>query len=180
MEVRKHGEHDQAEHGNWARLGAMAVTSGGFSVSAAGKTPRKGWMASQAGTEQKRSMEALTSEHSGTLGWGPPGDPWRENVTSFVNEFITENAADLSETGVFLGGWLDEGDLYLDVSHNIEDEDEAKRFARENDQLAAYNVETGEYVRFDKARPKKVFIEVPPDADAQELAKLLTEQLFGS
>jgi hypothetical protein len=84
---------------------------------------------------------------------------------------------------------VDGGRLYLDVSHNIQDEDEAMRYARDNHQLAAYNAGTGEYVEFEQqraasrgpepvAKSEKVLLTVDEDTDLDELTTRLMRALF--
>jgi hypothetical protein len=47
---------------------------------------------------------------------------------------------------LFLGGWIDKGDLYLDVSILIENKDEAIRVAIANDQKAYYDCNIGKSI----------------------------------
>ena len=42
--------------------------------------------------------------------------------------------------GLFIGLWLDEGIMFIDVSINIEDRAEALEFAKRNKQLAIYDI----------------------------------------
>jgi len=178
--------------GDTGDLGVTAVTEGGFSISLAGDHPHEGWMVSQAGTERSFSMEDLASAQPDEMG-ALPVEPFHDNVKAEVTRFIADNRGDLGQPGTFLGGWVDNDRLYLDVSHNIPDKDAAMAYAEENDQLAAFNAGTGEYVRFDQeerraaSRPapepkqekQKVFLEVGPDADADQVAERLINALFG-
>lgn len=169
--------------GDTGALGNVAVLEGGFSVSLAGDHPHSGWMVSQAGTERSFSMEDLASAQPGEMG-GTPVEPWENNVRSEVNRFIADNRDDLSQSGAFLGGWVDNDRLYLDVSHNIAREEDAVAYAEENDQLAMFNAETGEYRDFRKAAPpeargrEKVFLEAGPDIDPNDVADRLIAALF--
>jgi hypothetical protein len=44
------------------------------------------------------------------------------------------------ENGGCIGGWVHEGQLYLDVSHHFDDESECRDYARLNNQLAYYDL----------------------------------------
>lgn len=46
--------------------------------------------------------------------------------------------------------WLDDGIIYLDISVNVEDLQEALTFAEENKQLAIYDCTTGESIEVSK------------------------------
>jgi len=172
-----------------ATLGNQAVRTGGFSISTAGDNPDSGWMVSQAGTERSFTIDELATSQS--MGSEPAGNPWEGNVSNEIERFLTDNRGDLERPGTYLGGWIDGGRLYLDVSHNIESKEEAMTYADDQNQLAMFNAGTGEYVEFDRSETRaasrgkalgapqfknreKVFLEVTPDTDAAELtAKLL-------
>lgn len=172
-----------------ATLGNQAIRGGGFSVSTEGDNPDHGWMVSQAGTERSFSIDELASEQP--MGTGPTDNPWKDNVSNEIERFLTDNRTDLERPGTYLGGWVDEGRLYLDVSHNIESKEEAMTYADDQNQLAMFNAGTGEYVEFDRSATRaasrekkigapqfknreKVFLEVGPGSTADELtAKLL-------
>jgi hypothetical protein len=194
--ARKYSPDQPRDHGRFAEvdtggLGNVAVVSGGFSINENGDNPSSGWMVSQAGTERSFSIEDLASAEPNDLRENPV-EPWHDNVKAEVNRFISDNRSDLSQPGTFLGGWVDEGRLYLDVSHNIQSKDEAMTYAEDNDQLAAFNAGTGEYVRFDqepahaasrgpepKREKEKVFLEAGPDVDPDEVAERMIRALFG-
>lgn len=69
-----------------------------------------------------------------------------------ILDYAAEHSGLLSQDDVYLGGWLDEGYGYLDVSINIQNLDEALALAKKNHQLAIYDVVTGEsiYIGEDK------------------------------
>lgn len=50
------------------------------------------------------------------------------------------------EEGTYLGIWNADGDIYLDVSRSFETLEEALKVAKENDQIAVYNLETKEEI----------------------------------
>jgi hypothetical protein len=57
------------------------------------------------------------------------------------NRSLFEGRSDL-----YLGGWVNDGNLWLEPSRNILDEQEAVQLARETDQIAVYNVATGQHI----------------------------------
>lgn len=105
------------DHGELAK---RLADEGGFSVSSAGNPPRSGVMVSRVGAEQVIP---------GTAG---PDD---------IRTYARHHARELQRTGAYLGGWLDEGDTYLDVSQRFTDPHQAKHAATANDQLSSYDVD---------------------------------------
>lgn len=199
------GQHDQLDHGHGAGervtprgeggrysdvggLGDTALERGGFSLSLEGDRPKRGWMVSQLGSERSISIEQLAADQP--MGFAP-GDPWHDNVKAEVDRFVRDYREDLSREGAYLGGWVQDDRLFLDVSFNFTDEDEAARFARENRQFAMYNAETGEYREFAQDRRaasrkmaeqqlkehEKVLLKVAADADTEELTQRLLKAL---
>ena len=62
-------------------------------------------------------------------------------------EYLLENRSLFEgRSDLYLGGWVADGKLWLEPSRNILDEAEAVQLARESDQIAIYNVATGQYV----------------------------------
>lgn len=61
--------------------------------------------------------------------------------TDLVN-FIADNADALSQENVYLGGWVDNGLVYLDCSLIVDDEQTALEIAKLNEQLAIFCFET--------------------------------------
>lgn len=56
-----------------------------------------------------------------------------------------------TEIGGYIGGWLDtetndKDNFYLDISINIKDKDEALKIAKDKNQLAIYDISTGESI----------------------------------
>lgn len=135
--------HPRDDHGRFTDTGSLgdtAINQGGFSLSLAGDRPRSGWMVSQLGSERSFSIEQLASGQSMDF---VPGNPWHDNFTSEVDRFVSDHLDDLQAKGAYLGGWVDSGRLFLDVSYNFADRGEAEQFARENQQFAMFNAGTG-------------------------------------
>lgn len=59
-------------------------------------------------------------------------------------EFVDLNTDRLKEDGNFLGLWFEDGEIFFDVSKNIQDRGEALSFAVKNRQKAIYDCESGE------------------------------------
>jgi hypothetical protein len=66
-----------------------------------------------------------------------------------IVEYVKKNAdvfIDAKNHELFLGGWIDNGELFLDVSVLIEDKDKAIRVAILNSQLAYYDCKLGKSI----------------------------------
>lgn len=180
--------HPRDEHGRFTdtgSLGDVAIRSGGFSLSLAGDRPHSGWMVSKFGSERSFAIDQLAED-------GPmefvPGNPWHRNFTAEIDRFVSDHKDELKEEGAYLGGWVDSGRLFLDVSVNIEDEAEAARVAGQNQQFAMFNAGTGEYREFEQTRRaasrgpakdrEKVLIKPREDESAESIARRLHEALF--
>lgn len=57
------------------------------------------------------------------------------------------NAKRLKKLSAFVGFWIDDGKIYLDISVNVGDKKEALRIAKENKQLAIYDCSDMETIR---------------------------------
>ena len=56
----------------------------------------------------------------------------------------TQNNA--QKLNAFVGGWLDNGLVYLDVSKHFTDKSKALEFARQEKQIAIYDIKKGESI----------------------------------
>lgn len=59
--------------------------------------------------------------------------------SSCIEKIISENIYLLSKDGVFLGTWVDEGKVYIDISENITDIENAKTVGIARKQLAIFD-----------------------------------------
>ena len=66
-------------------------------------------------------------------------------LTNYINQY----ASDLEENGAYLGIWYntENNKTYLDTSYRFSDVDEALAFAKENEQLAIFDLETFNEIR---------------------------------
>lgn len=105
--------------------------NGGFSYNInTHDSPTSGYMVSLQGCEEVYYSEDITED---TI----PG-------------YITRYAKQLLIPGSYLGGWVDGETVYLDVSINIDDLQDALALARDNDQLAIFDLQAGESIYLDK------------------------------
>jgi len=115
-------------------------TDGGFSVQvASGSIPSSGYMVSIQGCEEVYHTEDVTDD---TI----PG-------------YITR-IKELLLPGAYLGAWLDGSKVYLDVSINVDDLQDALDLARENSQLAIYDLATGDSIYLAEVKPAVNLAEV--------------------
>jgi hypothetical protein len=142
--VKKHGEHDQKTHGNWAtggtvytsiidRLGKKDLT--GFSLDISSRSePTSGYMASKAGAEETVPYDKFFSSRDGSR--------------KILLDYIEKNADALSERGAYFGIWVvkDQGTVYLDVSRRYDSRGEAVRAGFANDQESVYDIDKDEYI----------------------------------
>jgi hypothetical protein len=139
-DVAKHGDHDQSEHGNWARGIEVAPeivrstlervkANGGLSVNLKdGSEPTKGFMVAKG----KKYAAIVKAE-----------DFFDETKgAEILSSYMKRNKADLATGKNYLGLWhnQDDGQVYLDVSENIMDENEATSRGRDRDQISIWDV----------------------------------------
>jgi len=132
----KHGEHDQSSHGNWAVGVSLEVASeiqrytrewGGLSISMVdGHQPTIGFMV------------AKPPEFGKIVDEADFFDP--DKGPKIMSQYMREQKADLATGKNYLGTWLKDGKIYLDVSENIMDRDEAIRLGQERNQKAIWDV----------------------------------------
>ena len=65
-----------------------------------------------------------------------------KDIKAVVNEYKS-----LLKGCLYLGFWIDEGNLYIDISKWFRDKSEALKFGKQNKQIAIYNLKTNESIR---------------------------------
>jgi len=132
------GEHDQKSHGSWAASVSPEVVrtilegikaTGGLSVKLHdGSMPTEGFMVAK-GTEFGEIVKASD--------FFEPAEARR-----ILSDYARTHRKQLDSEQNYLGLWhnVDDGNVYLDVSENIMDEDEATRRGRERDQISIWDV----------------------------------------
>lgn len=109
-----------------SELKQMVKDNGGFSINPLGECPKTGYMVSIKDL-YKISLDLIDQDD--------------------IN-FASEIAGKMSG---YIGGWLDTTDsninnFYMDISVNIQDKNKAIKVARENGQLAIFDVKNGETI----------------------------------
>ena len=70
-----------------------------------------------------------------------------EQFGSFaLNEFIRKNQTELQKNDTYLGTWIDQGNVFMDISKKFEDEKTALEFGIQNNQLAIFNLTKNETI----------------------------------
>lgn len=135
-DLAKHGTHNQADHGN--RDGSVSSTIvsetqrltaewGGLSINmVSGVKPTTGFMVAKP-PEFSRIVESADFFD-------------KVKGRKILSDYMKANKKDLASGKNFLGTWLNEGKVYLDVSENILDKATAVRLGQERNQLAIYDV----------------------------------------
>ena len=96
--------------------------NGGASYNiATGLTPKTGYMVSLSGHEQVHDYK-------------------RDDLELIVKNYVAVKGLKLENPNVYLGAWLNGEKIYLDISTNINDLNEATEFGRMHKQLAIHDV----------------------------------------
>jgi hypothetical protein len=104
-------------------LSALKDNNGAtFSISTGELNPSTGYMVSVFGSESTFSANASGEERA-----------------EYVRTFVNKNAYELCKKGMFLGAWIYEGLVYLDISKNISNKRAAMTEGYLNAQLAIFD-----------------------------------------
>lgn len=103
----------------------LALKNGGFSLSPDGSTPKSGYMV---------SVQDILKM---------PLDLWLQLEDQASIDDYSKIA---SEVNGYIGCWIDEDNVYMDISTNIQDKNEALKIARINNQLAIYDINNNESI----------------------------------
>jgi len=139
-DVKKHGDHDQSSHGNWAHgieVAPEVVRStldkvkenGGLSVNLKdGSEPTKGFMVAKG--KKFAAIVKADDFFDETKG------------AEILSSYMKRHKAEFNNSNNYLGLWhnTEDGQVYLDVSENIQDEAEATSRGRERDQISIWDV----------------------------------------
>ena len=171
--VVKHGDHDQSEHGNWARGIEVAPeivrstlesvkADGGLTVNMKdGSSPKGGFMVAKG----KKFAAIVKADDFFDEAKG----------SEILSSYLKQHKSEFNKSNNYLGLWhnTNDGQVYLDVSENIEDEGEAISRGRERDQISIWDVanfkeiETGGTGGIEKTRGSRTarFVEHDRRAD---------------
>lgn len=103
-----------------AVIGILSGTETGFSFGLEGRIPEMGYMVSLPGAERIVDIN--------------------EDLAHSIIQYMGNHLPILRDAKYFLGGWVHEGKLYLDVSENILDVRKAKIAGYQRKQLAIWDV----------------------------------------
>lgn len=67
-------------------------------------------------------------------------------VNSFVRKYVSEHGFELSLVDYNLGGWIHDKKLYLDISILFDNEADAKEYAKDNNQIAYFDLTNGKEI----------------------------------
>ncbi len=109
----------------FADLREKLSSEGGFSVSRGGAPPTGGVMVARTGSEEV-----------------VPGVADAASISAFAEK----HDAELGRDRAFLGGWVDDGSTYLDVSQSFPPGPQADNAMVANNQLAGFDVAAGDEV----------------------------------
>lgn len=113
----------QADVDNYHKL-----LKGGFSYHlVTGHSPTTGYMV------------GLNREHGGVAHTFPLSELTPERLAAHRNE-----AQAKAGTDAYQGGWIENGKVYLDVSHNVQNRDEAVAMGKKHNQKAIYHIDKDE------------------------------------
>ena len=108
---------------------ASVVENGGATFNlVTGTSPTTGFVVSERGFELK--LELFGNEAVREI-----------LINGIVKDFVKENGMELNNPENFLGGWIDDGELFLDISRVYDNEHDALRIAVENGQRAYYHID---------------------------------------
>jgi hypothetical protein len=138
--MEKHGTHDQKTHGNWATGATMGEgvassilervkANGGLSVNMVdGSEPTSGYMVAKG--SQYGSIASADDFYDPVKG------------PKILADYMKKNKSDLATGKNYLGLWHNtaDGQVYLDISENIQDVDTARTLGAERDQISIWDV----------------------------------------
>jgi hypothetical protein len=108
-------------------LRVRALETGGFTYNPLyGATPHCGYAVSLSGHEKSLDSGAITDD-----------ELWK---------YLRENSEQIKDPSLYIGGWIDDDRLYLDVSAVLQNETEARKTGRMNDQTGIFNLGTSEMI----------------------------------
>ena len=98
-----------------------------------GTSPTKGYVVSKQGRED--TIDLFGNKVTQTM-----------LVNSFVRTYVSEHGFELSLVDYNLGGWIHDKKLYLDISIVFDNEADASKYARDNNQLAYFDLTNGKEI----------------------------------
>ena len=116
---------------DWAKL-ASEAHAGGFTYGIGGYRPTEGYAVAIAGRERSHTAQRNY-----------------ERTATSISIYARLNYDVLQLPGFYLGAWLDDGRIYLDVVRVFSDRDMALEAGKRNHQLAVFDLTTQEAIFVD-------------------------------
>ena len=139
------------------------MRTGGASVNFKGRAPKDGYMVSP--YKDREAISQFTKDKS-------------TEVKTF-KEYQQLNKEFIAQKNHYLGAWVDKDKLYLDISVNVRDKAEAMDLAKQNNQLAMWDVAKKEEVTIGKKDGKTEIFLIPFDATDAEIEELVDALIAG-
>lgn len=106
-------------------LAATIEQEGGFTYRFGAEIPTSGYMVSTIDQEEVYDLNEII-------------------ITDVVDEYLMNHNWVLVYDDLYIGAWVDNGKLYLDVSAHVEEEEEAICLGKRNNQLGIFCLDTFE------------------------------------
>lgn len=124
----------------------------GFSISLAkGKSPDTGFMVAQ--NDATHTFPASVMED-------------RQALADAIDSYLMSEPV-FREPGMYLGGWVHDGKLWLEPSQNVADHDEAVELAKARNQIAIWDVDHGQEIETGGSGGGRVIEHGPEGANAE-------------
>jgi len=115
------------QYSDYTRLVNKVIEEGGFSINVnTGAIPGAGYMVSIPGAEEIRNIASFDYKD--------------------IKSYAARHFEQLAIPGAYLGAWLDGSEVYLDISINLDNLQDALGLARNNKQLAIYDLASDESI----------------------------------
>lgn len=136
----------------------------GFSLNSYGSAPTGGYMVSTAkGSEEVFPLSTIQPED--------------------IASYRQRHAAQLADPNTYLGAWVHNGQVYLDLSTHVQSKDEAITLAHAHDQLGIYDLGSGQTIdtpAMSAAASKRVFAARTCDSCGSRMAPFLPRKRLDS
>jgi hypothetical protein len=139
---------------------SMTMSGGGASVNLKGKPPKDGFMVSP----YKDREKTVTFKRD------------RAEMIKAFKDYQSNNKDFIQQKNHYLGSWKNQGKVYLDISVNVADKEEAMKMAKEHNQLAIWDVKNKQEVTVGKANGVTVYL-IPLDATDAEIEEIVDAML---
>jgi hypothetical protein len=101
----------------------------------------------QGGTFDPKTLNEYSGSGYGVGGVEPGTEMYVEQFTpQSVQSFMREHEATLSQPGMHVGTWVEDGKVYLDISQVVPDMDDALKLAAQRGEKAIYSFASGDSI----------------------------------